>query len=151
VTPTHHALLAGWFLVVGVCVGSFLNVCVYRFPRGLSLLRPRSRCPRCGATVRARDNLPVVGWLILRGRCRDCRGAISIRYPLVELGTGLLYAGVYLLGVAWWAGDPWEHLGGLGMMARLLVAWALLGGGVAAVLMAFDAWRASGTVRDSSQ
>jgi leader peptidase (prepilin peptidase)/N-methyltransferase len=83
------ALLAGAF---GLLIGSFLNVVVWRVPRGESVVRPPSACPACGAAIRPRDNLPVVGWLVLRGRCRDCGAAISARYPLVEAGTGLLFA-----------------------------------------------------------
>jgi leader peptidase (prepilin peptidase)/N-methyltransferase len=145
-TPTHHALLAAWFLVLGSCVGSFLNVCVHRIPLGLSLLRPRSRCPRCQAAIRARDNLPVLGWLMLRGKCRDCHGDIPARYVLVELGVGLLYAGVYLAGIACSANDPWEELGALGVLARLLAAWVVIDGVVVAALIAYDAWRVPGAV-----
>jgi leader peptidase (prepilin peptidase)/N-methyltransferase len=79
-------------LVLGLAVGSFLNVVVWRVPQGLSVVRPPSACPACGAPVRPRDNVPVVSWLLLRGSCRDCGVAISPRYPLVELGTGLLFA-----------------------------------------------------------
>ena len=78
------ALLAG-VAVLGACLGSFLNVVIWRLPRGESLVRPGSHCPRCGTPVRPHDNLPVLGWLLLRGRCRDCGATISPRYPLVEL------------------------------------------------------------------
>ncbi|MFM7135448.1 MAG: prepilin peptidase [Planctomycetota bacterium] len=74
----------------GAMLGSFLNVVAHRLPRGESLIRHRSRCPRCGAAIRARDNVPVVGWLRLRGRCRDCGEPIAARYPLVEAGCGML-------------------------------------------------------------
>jgi len=83
-------ILAGF--VWGAILGSFLNVVVHRVPRGDSAVRGRSRCPRCGAAIRPRDNLPVLGWILLRGRCRDCRGPIPVRYPLVEAGCGLLLA-----------------------------------------------------------
>jgi leader peptidase (prepilin peptidase)/N-methyltransferase len=79
-------------LLLGVAVGSFLNVVIHRVPRKESVVSPASRCPQCGTPIRSRHNLPVVGWLILRGRCADCGAPISIRYPLVELGTGLLFA-----------------------------------------------------------
>lgn len=82
------------FGILGLLVGSFLNVVVYRTPRGESVVSPPSACPRCDAAIRPRDNLPVVSWLVLRGRCRDCGGAISARYPAVELVTALLFAGV---------------------------------------------------------
>ncbi|HEY3465887.1 MAG TPA: prepilin peptidase [Amycolatopsis sp.] len=78
--------------VLGLLVGSFLNVVVHRVPRGESVVRPPSRCPGCGAGIRARHNVPVLGWLLLRGRCAGCGGRISVRYPLVELGTAGLFA-----------------------------------------------------------
>lgn len=77
--------------LLGLVVGSFLNVVVHRLPRGQSLVRPRSRCPWCGAPIRALDNLPVLSFLLLRGRCRHCSGPISWRYPLMELVTALLF------------------------------------------------------------
>lgn len=89
-------LLAAILGVLGACVGSFLNVVVYRLPRGESLVSPGSRCPDCGDPIRARDNVPVVGWLALRGRCRDCAAPISARYPLVEAGTAALFVGCAL-------------------------------------------------------
>jgi leader peptidase (prepilin peptidase) / N-methyltransferase len=73
--------------VLGAAVGSFLNVVVYRLPRGLSLVRPGSRCPSCETPIRPYDNVPVLSWLLLRGRCRSCRAPISVRYPLVEAAT----------------------------------------------------------------
>ena len=82
--------------VVGAIFGSFLNVVAYRLPRGESLSRPRSRCPQCQTQIRAVDNVPVLSWLALRGRCRTCRTRISARYPLVEAMTGLLCALVVL-------------------------------------------------------
>ena len=91
-TPTHHLIVAAFGFAVGSAVGSFLNVCAWRLPRGESLVRPGSRCPRCKAAVAARDNVPVLGWLLLRGRCRQCRGPISPRYPIVEAAVGALFA-----------------------------------------------------------
>ncbi len=82
------ALLAG---LAGLLVGSFLNVCIYRLPRDLSVAYPaRSFCPRCGRTLPASENIPVLSWVFLRGRCRGCGGGISWRYPAIELFTGLL-------------------------------------------------------------
>jgi leader peptidase (prepilin peptidase)/N-methyltransferase len=78
--------------VVGAIFGSFLNVVAYRLPRGESLSRPRSRCPQCQTQIKAYDNVPVLSWLALRGRCRSCRTPISARYPLLEAVTGLLCA-----------------------------------------------------------
>lgn len=80
----------------GAVVGSFLNVVIHRLPRGESLAFPASHCPRCGARIRPRHNVPVVGYLLLRGRCRDCRGRISFRYPLVEALTAALAGGLWL-------------------------------------------------------
>ncbi len=88
--------------VIGLLVGSFLNVVVWRVPRGESLIRPGSACPRCGHPIRPRDNVPVLSRMVLHGRCRDCTAPISRRYPLVELGTGLAFALVVaVLGLRW--------------------------------------------------
>jgi len=88
--------------IFGLMIGSFLNVVIWRVPRGESIVSPPSACPRCGHEIRPRDNLPVIGWLILRGRCRDCGNPISPRYPLVELATGVLFAVTALLtGLTW--------------------------------------------------
>ena len=76
--------------VTGLCVGSFLNVCIHRIPMDLSLIRPASRCPSCGHPIRVRDNVPVLSWLLLRGRCRDCGAPISSIYPAIELLTGIV-------------------------------------------------------------
>lgn len=90
------ALLTVYAGLLGLLIGSFLNVVVYRVPRGESLVRPGSHCPECGHPIRARHNIPVLGWLVLRGRCADCGTRISPRYPLVELGTGLAFVAVAL-------------------------------------------------------
>ncbi|MEA2270923.1 MAG: leader peptidase (prepilin peptidase) / N-methyltransferase [Solirubrobacteraceae bacterium] len=82
--------------VGGLLVGSFLNVVVHRLPRGESLSRPRSRCPGCGTPIAPYDNVPVLSWLLLRGRCRHCGTRIAGRYPLVELVTAVLYVAVLL-------------------------------------------------------
>jgi len=79
--------------LVGLCFGSFLNVCILRLPHEQSLLRPPSSCPRCGHRIAWRDNIPVVSWLVLRGRCRHCGAPISKQYPLIELLVGLAWAG----------------------------------------------------------
>jgi leader peptidase (prepilin peptidase)/N-methyltransferase len=81
----------------GLIVGSFLNVVVYRLPIGESLVAPRSRCPSCGTAIKPYDNVPVLGWLVLRGRCRACRASISSRYPLVEALTAVLAVAVVLV------------------------------------------------------
>ena len=79
-------------LIAGLLIGSFLNVCIYRMPRDLSVIRPRSYCPACEKPIAARDNIPVVSYLLLGGRCRHCAARIPLRYPVVELLTGLLFA-----------------------------------------------------------
>lgn len=84
--------------VLGALVGSFLNVVVHRLPLGESLLRPRSRCPACETPIAPYDNVPLVSWLLLRGRCRHCDARVSIRYPLVELLTALTFAAVVAIG-----------------------------------------------------
>lgn len=80
--------------LLGLAIGSFLNVVVHRVPRGESVVRPPSACPSCGTPIRPRDNVPVLGWLLLRGRCRDCSAPISPRYPLVEFATAVLFGGL---------------------------------------------------------
>lgn len=84
-------LLSTLLGVLGLVVGSFLNVVIHRVPAGVSVVRPPSSCPGCGRRILARDNIPVLSWLALRGRCRSCRTPIAWRYPAVELGTGLLF------------------------------------------------------------
>lgn len=86
-------LLALTTLPFGLVIGSFLNVVIHRLPRKESVVWPASKCPQCGVTLRKRDNVPLISYLALRGRCRDCRIRISLRYPLVELATALLFAG----------------------------------------------------------
>ena len=92
VPEMYEVLVVAVAVVFGLCVGSFLNVCIYRLPIAeLSIGKPRrSFCPSCKAQISWADNIPVLSWLLLRGRCRSCRSAISIRYPLVELLTGIL-------------------------------------------------------------
>jgi leader peptidase (prepilin peptidase)/N-methyltransferase len=80
--------------IVGAMFGSFLNVCILRWPREESVIRPRSRCPGCGEPIAWYDNIPILSWLLLRGRCRRCRTPISIQYPLVELTNALIWAGM---------------------------------------------------------
>ena len=84
-------LLWSYAALVGACVGSFLNVCVYRLPEGLSVVRPRSRCPSCETPIAWYDNLPIVSYFLLRGRCRSCGARYSVQYAIVELVTALLW------------------------------------------------------------
>ncbi len=86
----------------GLAIGSFLNVVIYRVPRKMSVMSPRSACPNCATPIRERDNIPVVSWVILRGRCRTCQQSISRRYPLIELSCAALFAGTAArLGYNW--------------------------------------------------
>lgn len=87
------ALLIGLCALLGLAIGSFLNVVIYRVPLHKSIVSPRSSCPRCASPILERDNIPVVSWLILRGRCRSCGEPISARYPLIELMCASLFAG----------------------------------------------------------
>lgn len=96
-----------YLALVGAAIGSFLNVCIYRWPAGESVIRPRSRCPGCGKAVAWYDNLPVLSWILLRGRCRSCGEGISVQYPLVELAV----AGIWL-GMALWLGPSLEAVRG---------------------------------------
>lgn len=98
------AVLVAYFVVLGglgLIVGSFLNVVIYRVPEGRSVVRPGSACPQCHQSIAARDNVPVLSWLVLRGRCRHCRAPIPARYPLVEALTGAVW-----LALGWWALGP---------------------------------------------
>jgi leader peptidase (prepilin peptidase)/N-methyltransferase len=91
-------------ILAGLLVGSFLNVCISRLPADESIVRPRSRCPKCRKPIAGYDNIPVLSWVLLGGRCRACRNRISVRYPAIELLTGLISALVYLkfgLSTAW--------------------------------------------------
>jgi leader peptidase (prepilin peptidase)/N-methyltransferase len=89
-------VLAAGLFVLGAVIGSFVTVIAHRVPRKEGFVTGRSRCPSCGAEIRARDNVPLASWLVLRGRCRDCGEPISKLYPLTELGLGLLYLGTFL-------------------------------------------------------
>jgi leader peptidase (prepilin peptidase)/N-methyltransferase len=91
--------------ILGACVGSFLNVCVYRWPEDKSVVSPPSSCPNCGAWIRWYDNVPVLGWMWLRGKCRACGAPISVQYPLVELLTAVLW-----VMAVWRFGPTWQAL-----------------------------------------
>jgi leader peptidase (prepilin peptidase)/N-methyltransferase len=140
--------LASALFLLGLAVGSFLNVVIVRVPTGASVVRPGSRCPACGSPVLPRDNVPVVSWVLLHGRCRTCAAPIDVRYPLVEAVTALLFAaaglrfgwspylGVALVllaaGVALFVIDK-EH-------GRLPFAITRVAGGLAMLALALDAW-----------
>ena len=95
-TDLPPSFYATAIFLFGLAFGSFLNVCIHRLPQGLSVVRPRSACPQCHAPIRAWDNIPVVSWLLLGGRCRDCKAPISPRYVFVELLTGLIFLACWL-------------------------------------------------------
>jgi leader peptidase (prepilin peptidase) / N-methyltransferase len=108
-------MLVAVCFVLGLLVGSFANVVIHRVPEGASIVRPPSACPGCGQQIRPRDNVPVLSWLVLRGRCRSCGEGISARYPAVELVSGLLFAATAArIGLDW------------ALPAYLLFAWTLL-------------------------
>lgn len=111
------AVLSG---VSGVLIGSFLNVVIHRVPRAESVVRPPSACPACARPIRARDNVPVVSWLVLRGRCRDCGEPISPRYPLVELGTAGLFIVMALRFDADWVLPAYLYLAAVGLALALI-------------------------------
>ena len=109
-------LVAAW-AAVGAIAGSFANVCIHRLPRGESVVHPPSRCPACGTHVAWHDNVPVLSWLLLRGRCRACRAPISPRYPLVEASGAVVFAGAALL----WGPTPLAAGGALLALACLIL------------------------------
>jgi len=109
------ALVAAISGLYGLVIGSFLNVVIWRVPRHESIVRPPSHCPKCDVKIANRDNIPVVSWLLLRGRCRNCDTEISIRYPLIELLTGVLFAAV---GARFW--DSWALPAYLVLTASLI-------------------------------
>ncbi|MEZ6061067.1 MAG: prepilin peptidase [Planctomycetaceae bacterium] len=91
---------ATWVFILGTCIGSFLNVVIYRMPAGLALGKPKSRCPGCETPLAARDNIPVLGWLLLKGRCRYCGMRISPRYPIIEATVGFIFLGLLFVEIA---------------------------------------------------
>lgn len=97
----YGAAGAAVVFLFGLVAGSFVNVVIHRFPRGESVVFPGSHCPACGAPIRAIDNVPIASWLLLRGRCRDCRAPISARYPLVELVNAILWVAVFVRAPGW--------------------------------------------------
>jgi len=105
--------------LVGASIGSFLNVLIVRLPKDESIVRPRSRCPGCGDPIAAYDNIPIVSWLLLRGKCRNCKASISIQYPLIEFATAII-----------WVGAAWYYGLSLDGLAAALLGTILLGIGV---------------------
>lgn len=138
---------------VGLIVGSFLNVVIARVPEGESIVRPASRCPRCGTPIAPRDNVPVISWLVLRGRARCCGGRISVRYPLVELATGAAFAVVAAWATTLWtpsllgeapaaaAADSLQPLAWNGALAPLPAFLYLAAASVALAVIDLDTYR----------
>lgn len=110
--------------VFGALIGSFLNVVVWRVPQGLSVVRPPSACPSCGHEIAWYDNIPIVSWLVLRARCRSCGAHISVRYPLVEAGTGLAFA--LVVGAAYLGMYPFAVLPAILYWAAVGIALTLI-------------------------
>lgn len=102
--------------LIGACIGSFLNVVIHRLPLGQSLVKPPSRCPKCGYRLKWYDNVPVFGWLLLGGRCRECKNRISIQYPIVELITAVLFV------VVVWVTPPGPLLATRLLLVCILIA-----------------------------
>lgn len=110
-----NAVVVVFMLAIGLAVGSFLNVCIYRLPRHESLLFPASHCPSCDRSLSWFENLPLISWLVLLGRCRSCRTPIGVQYPLVEAITGVIFVSAYFI-------YGWTPL----LAARLLFASAMI-------------------------
>ena len=120
-------LASGSVFVLGLCVGSFLNVCIWRLPRGESIVSPGSHCPKCNHEIRSWENIPVLSWLLLRGRCSRCGQSISLRYPLVELAAGIGFLLVW--GAVWSQNLP---------LSQVLACFFLTGALVAITLIDFE-------------
>ena len=130
----QHVPWAVFLFCFGACVGSFLNVVVYRLPAGISVISPPSRCPTCGARLTWRENLPILGWVLLRGRCRFCKAGISPQYMVIELSMALLFLGLYVLlyvihpSTPWWGeiGGMWWYNNGIHRTYPAFIALAFL-------------------------
>ena len=143
-TILEHLPAAIFVFVLGSCVGSFLNVLVYRLPRNIPLLTPPSCCPSCNHRLRFfRENLPIVGWVAIRGKCRYCKASVSKEYPIVELITALLFLGCYIL--CYWVspttpfvgeifGD-WWHVNGIYRTLPMFLALLTMVAGLLAMTL----------------
>lgn len=131
-------LIGSLTAALGLALGSFLNVVVHRVPAGLSVVAPASACPRCAHPIRRRDNVPVVSWLVLRGRCRDCATPISVRYPLVEAATAVLFV---LVAVRFLPGAGSTPAGLAGQLVLLVALLTAMAGSVALALIDLDTHR----------
>ena len=153
-TPEFNHFLALWSPTIigavfafcfGACAGSFLNVLAWRLPTGQSVVTPPSRCPTCGHRLSWRENLPILGWFVLRGRCKACRSKISIQYPAIEFLVALLFAATFLVfygsfdrgpsGFLQDAASPWWHLQGFGRSWPAFVVVVILISGLVAMTL----------------
>ncbi len=135
--PSSFLMLPHWFYILflfvsGSCIGSFLNVVVWRLPRGKSLVHPPSSCPKCNHLLAWKDNIPVFGWIFLRGKCRYCGAPVSARYPIVEAITGLLFVFYYVAFFILHWGPSIATIGEFGEIQRLTLStiendWAIYG------------------------
>jgi leader peptidase (prepilin peptidase)/N-methyltransferase len=135
--PFLYAYLSFAVFLLGACVGSFLNVCIYRIPREESVVKPRSHCPHCGRLIPWHENIPLVSWVVLRARCRGCRGPISPRYVLVEALVALLFLLVWLA----WSPDGTPRPLGLapyGSLALAPIYWLAVSGLVLGTFVDFE-------------
>jgi len=133
--PGLGGILALFAAMLGACIGSFLNVCIYRIPRDESVIRPRSHCPHCNKLIPWHLNIPLLSWTLLGGRCRFCRGPIAVRYVLVELLTAILFVAVFL------QAEPLPRLLGMQTLpdpAMIPVYWVFLSGLVLGTFVDFE-------------
>lgn len=126
--------------VLGASIGSFLNVVIHRVPRGLSVVSPPSACPACGTRIRATDNIPVLSWLLLRGRCRACREPFSVRYAVIELVTALVFAGLAALAAPGILTAPTAALAAAAVLELIALLW-FAGIGIALAAIDLDTHR----------
>ena len=127
-------LFAFFATFFGACVGSFLNVCIYRIPRDESVVKPRSHCPHCGTLIPWYLNIPVASWLFLRGKCASCKGPIAFRYTLVELLTAMLFLAVFMK----WAAPVAMHMLPIAHPLIIPVYWLFLAGLVLGTFVDFE-------------
>jgi leader peptidase (prepilin peptidase)/N-methyltransferase len=118
-------LVAIWMAALGGAIGSFINVLVYRLPAGKSIIHPGSACPHCGHPIRPRDNIPVISWFVLRGRCRDCGEPISVRYPLVEIMMSLVFVSIGVVEVLLGGANLPHELGQRSLTVAGPLLWAI--------------------------
>jgi len=145
-TAIIDLITALWLGFIGACVGSFLNVVAYRMPRGESVIWTPSHCPKCDHAIRAYDNVPVLGWLWLRGRCRDCKEPISPRYAIVEFVMGLAffilaYVELFAEGAMHTVWNPQWNVLGVFALHGVLLSWLM-----AVTLIALDRKRIPRTI-----